>query len=104
MLLINSFVCAFAYIVNNISIFMVYLMPKQNLSKNSDSLIQPISGVDTFPKYIDPKGNVITWLEFELALCNVAVQLVSHNATETDKLRLTLTKTYRKLKAKFSSS
>ena len=36
------------------------------------------SGVHTLLKDISPKVNVIAWLEFELAFCDVAVQHVSH--------------------------
>ena len=36
-----------------------------------------------FPKDMSPKVNVITQLEFELAYCDVTVQLDSHHAMRT---------------------
>ena len=39
--------------------------------------------MNTFPKGIYPKANIIARLEFELAYCNDAVQHLSHYTTET---------------------
>ena len=38
-------------------------------------------GINTFPKIISPKVNVITWLEFELAYFEAAVQHFTHYTT-----------------------
>ena len=38
--------------------------------------------INTFPKDIDPKVNVIALLKFELAYNGVKIQHVSHYATE----------------------
>ena len=40
-------------------------------------------GVHGFAKVVSPKINVIAWLEFELALNNVAVQNVSRYTKKT---------------------
>ena len=47
-------------------------------------LVQSIAGgIHTFSMSINPKGKVITRLEFELACCDVTVRHVCHYATET---------------------
>ena len=46
---------------------MGYLMPKASLLKNSSSTTYPFAGdkgVNTFPKGISPKENIIAWLKF----------------------------------------
>ena len=40
-------------------------------------------GIDTFPKSICPKVNVIAQLEFELAYCDSAVHHFNHYTTRT---------------------
>ena len=62
-------------------------MPKLSLEKTSNDTILPTGGGDkgvhTFLQGISLKVNVITWLEFELAYCEVTVQYVCHLTTET---------------------
>ena len=55
----------------------------EQLYNLTSSLMGVNKRVHAFPKSIALKVNVITWLEFELADFNVAVKLVSHNATVT---------------------
>ena len=66
---------------------MSYLVPKQSLKKNSCGTIQLIAGeivsLHNFPNCICLKVNIIARLEFELAYCDIAIQHVSHYATET---------------------
>ena len=52
------------------------------LLKNNSETIQTTDGeegeIHILPKGINPKGNVIAWLEFELAYYDIAVEQVSH--------------------------
>ena len=60
-------------------------MPKPYLWKNSSGTIQALvegdKGVHIFPQDINPKGNVIVQLEFELTYNNVAAQYVCRYAS-----------------------
>ena len=68
---------------NGKSSFVGYLMQKPSLKKNISGTIYTIDeekkGEDfRFPKGINPKENVIEWLEFEVGFYDVAVQYISH--------------------------
>ena len=70
-------------LINRISVFVGYVMPKPYFQKNSIT-IQPITGEGLyFIKGTDPKLNVITRLEFELTYFEIVVEHVSHNTTRT---------------------
>ena len=61
---------------------MGYLMLKTSLLKNSKwyylTHCWGNKGVYTIPKGINPKMNVIAWLEFELAYFKASIQHFSH--------------------------
>ena len=44
-------------------------------------------GVQAFPEDINPKVNIIAWVEFELAYCNIRVPHVSHYSRGVQNLR-----------------
>ena len=74
---------------NRISTFIGYLMPKPFFWKNRSGTIwsidRRIRGAHTFPKDICPKVNIITWLDFELAYYDSAIQHFNHYTTRTSQ-------------------
>ena len=67
---------------NGISTLMGYLMPNLFLLKNSNSIIQLITGRGEITGFIPPP-RVIVRLVFGLAYCNTTVQHFSHYTTGT---------------------
>ena len=74
-------------LLNGISTFVGYLMPKPSRSKNRGGIIQLIArkdkGVDIFLKDISPEVNVIARLEFELTYYEPGVLHFNHYTTGT---------------------
>ena len=60
---------------------------QSNPTKNSSDTVEHIAGgikeFSTIPKGFSPKGNVIAWLEFELAYFKAIVQYFSHFSMQT---------------------
>ena len=74
------------FLFDNTSTFTGYLIPlKKPLKKDPPprTMIQPITGVQTFPKLLIKKVIVIAWLEFELTYFEAAIQHYNSYATGT---------------------
>ena len=69
-------------LLNGISTFLGYLMPRQSFYKNSSGSWED-KRVHTFPKGICPEVKVIARLEFELAYFDSVVQCFNNYATKT---------------------
>ena len=78
---------ALIYLINGISIFLGYLMPKPSLLKDIRSIIKYIAvmgikgGGHTFSKGKNRKVNTITRQDFELVYCDVVVPQVTSYAS-----------------------
>ena len=77
---------------NGIPNFLVYLMPKQSLKKNTNDTFKSIDGGVVVKELIPFRmiliRKLIAWLDFELDYNCVTVPHINHNATKTAHLEI----------------
>ena len=86
----EQIICWLVSLINSISTFVGYLMPKSSLLKNSSDIIYYLTSwgdkvVHIFPGSISLKLNIISQLEFKLAYLKTTVLDFNYYATGTPK-------------------